>query len=60
MLVSHIKRLESRKPKTIDEALPLIDAFEEAHRRFGFVRRHKGDRQVGAYYLESVGVMGVR
>ena len=55
-----IQRLESRKPKTIDEALHLKNAFEEAHGRFGFVPRHKGDPQVGTYYLESMGVMGVR
>ena len=55
-----IQCLKSRVPKTVKEAIPLINAFEEAHGHFGFVPSHKGDRQVGAYYLVSVDSMGVR
>ena len=53
-------RLRVRVPKSIDKALPLIDAFENTHGRFDFVPCHHGDRQAGAYYLESVDVMGRR
>ena len=52
--------LRGRVPKPLDKALPLIDAFEDTHGRFGFVPSHQNDRQVGAYYLESVDEMGRR
>ena len=42
-----------------EQALPLIDAFEEVHGRFDFVPSHRGDHQDGAYYLDSVDAMGV-
>ena len=46
-------RLRGRVPKSIDKALPLIDAFEDTHGNFGFAPSHQEDRQAGAYYLES-------
>ena len=52
--------LRGRVPKPLDKALPLIDAFENTHGRFGFVPSHQGDRQAGAYYLQSVDAMGRR
>ena len=52
--------LESQNPKTVDEALPLIDAFEKARGRFDFVPSHKGDCQDDAFCLESVDALGVR
>ena len=53
-------RLRGRVPKSIDRALPLIDAFEDTHGKFGFAPSHQEDRQAGAYYLESVDEMGRR
>ena len=55
-----LDRLKGRVPKALDKALPLIDAFENTHGRFGFVPSHQGDRQAGAYYLQSVDEMGRR
>ena len=52
--------LRGRVPKPLDKALPLIDAFENTHGRFGFLPSHQGDCQAGAYYLQSVDEMGRR
>ena len=55
-----LEELRSRVPKTVDETLRLVQAFEDTYGRFGFTPSHTADRQRGAYYLSSVDAAGVR
>ena len=53
-------RLKSRSPKSINESLRLIQAFENTYGCFGFEPSNKDDRQEGAYYLTRVDSQGNR
>ena len=55
-----IDRLQTREPKTVNEALKLVAAFEDTYGKFGFEPSHVKDRQDGAYYLQHVSAAGVR
>ena len=55
-----LDRLRSRIPKSVDQTLKLVDAFEATYGRFDFTPSHVEDRQDGAYYLKRVDARGKR
>ena len=55
-----LDQLRSRVPKSVDQTLKLVDAFEATYGRFDFTPSHVEDRQGGAYYLQRVDAQGKR